>query len=38
MKTYHLQTPLSEKDIEKLEIGDVVYLTGSNNQEPRELG
>ena len=28
MKTYHLKTPLSEKDIEKLEIGDVVYLTG----------
>lgn len=28
MKTYHLKTPLSQEDVEKLEIGDVVYLTG----------
>jgi len=29
MKTYKLQTPLSEKDILKLKIGDVVLLTGT---------
>ena len=28
MKTYHLKTPLSQEDVEKLEIGDVVYLSG----------
>ena len=28
MKTYHLKTPLSAEDVEKLEIGDVVYLSG----------
>ena len=28
MNTYHLKTPLSQEDVEKLEIGDVVYLTG----------
>jgi fumarate hydratase subunit beta len=25
---YHLQTPLKQKDIEKLEAGDVVYISG----------
>lgn len=29
MKTHKLQTPLSEKDILKLKIGDVVLLTGT---------
>ena len=28
MKTYHLKTPLTAEDVEKLEIGDVVYLSG----------
>lgn len=28
MKTYHLKTPLREEDIEKLELGDVVYVSG----------
>ena len=28
MKTYHLKTPLAKEDIEKLELGDVVYLSG----------
>ena len=29
MKEYHLHTPLDEKDIRKLIIGDVVYLSGN---------
>jgi fumarate hydratase subunit beta len=28
MTTYHLQTPLSGKDVEKLRAGDVVFLSG----------
>lgn len=28
MATYHLQTPLSEQDVTKLRVGDVVYLSG----------
>ena len=28
MKTYHLKTPLSAADVEQLQTGDVVYLTG----------
>ena len=28
MSTYHLTTPLSDADIEKLNIGDVIFLTG----------
>lgn len=27
-KTYHLKTPLSDKDIEQLKAGDIVYLSG----------
>ncbi|MFH1403296.1 MAG: fumarate hydratase C-terminal domain-containing protein, partial [Candidatus Altiarchaeota archaeon] len=28
MKEYHLETPLSEEDVRKLRVGDVVYITG----------
>ncbi len=28
-KTYHFKTPLDKKDIEKLNIGDIVYITGT---------
>jgi tartrate/fumarate subfamily iron-sulfur-dependent hydro-lyase beta chain len=28
MVEYHLQTPISEKDVRKLKIGDVIYVTG----------
>ena len=28
MATYHLQTPLSQEDVEKLNVQDVVYLSG----------
>ncbi len=28
-KIYHLRTPLKEEDIEKLRIGDIVYLSGT---------
>ena len=30
MATYHLSTPLSESDVERLNIGDVVYVSGSS--------
>lgn len=29
MATYHLSTPLKEEDIRKLDVGDVVYLSGT---------
>ena len=29
MSIYHLTTPVSDEDIEKLHIGDVIYLTGN---------
>lgn len=29
MKTYYLDIPLKDEDVEKLEVGDMVYLTGS---------
>ena len=28
MATYHLQIPLSQEDVEKLKIGDIVYISG----------
>ena len=28
MATYHLKTPLSQQDVEQLNIGDVVYISG----------
>ena len=28
MKTYHLKAPLSQQDVEQLNIGDVVYISG----------
>ena len=29
MAEYHLTTPISKKDVEKLRIGDVIYITGT---------
>ncbi len=32
---YHLQTPLKFEDIEKLNAGDIVYISGGNPDRQR---
>jgi len=31
-REFHLRTPLSDSDVERLRIGDIVYLSGTSSR------